>query len=506
MCVIIQKPAGKTLSDRDLEVAYDNNPHGFGFMVYDPEIDRIRAHKSLDKWDKEGVKKIFHKLKNVDAVFHLRWKTKGELKDNQCHPFKVLDKKKHGIDMYFMHNGTITNVETRKGESDTQAFCRTILRPILSRKPSLIRTKAFNELLRNYISSQSKLLFMFGKGEIVYVNKKAGSEREGCWVSNTYSFNSNHRTGYNSTNSWNSSNNVYGSSSKKNTTTSQPAQNSKKSGTPTMNNSGTGTGVNNKSKKQFLLASIPVNVGDKVAVFDTSKGDFENAVPYEGVVVEGNSSTVAVSFKNTDKGTEPRLYFHKDSGESYLKNPSFYAFPLTYFKESPFAKKMQTQSDTTISQARKQPLLEPPKEQQPIVDTPSYIDSLEDKDEATVDNQGIISYQGLLVDSEERRGGEFLNDIDEPEYGETQTSILDFYAMDAEDRFEFFIDDYEGAFNMLQDLVEFVSILEEEYTQEKGFPPKATIETMAKPLKKVMTNIAKIGDSSDEASTKQTAT
>lgn len=93
------------------------------------------------------------------------------------------------MDMFFAHNGTITGVKEKDDtESDTMAFNRTILKPLLKKFPNLIKEDAFHELVMKFISSGSKLVFMYGKGETLILNVNAGAERHGCWVSNEYSF------------------------------------------------------------------------------------------------------------------------------------------------------------------------------------------------------------------------------------------------------------------------------------------------------------------------------
>lgn len=132
---------------------------------------------------------MFKETVDYDTLYHFRVKTRGAITRKQAHPFQVLQKETHGMDMFFAHNGTITGVKEKDDtESDTMAFNRTILKPLLKKFPNLIKEDAFHELVMKFISSGSKLVFMYGKGETLILNVNAGAERHGCWVSNEYSF------------------------------------------------------------------------------------------------------------------------------------------------------------------------------------------------------------------------------------------------------------------------------------------------------------------------------
>jgi len=329
MCVIIHKPAGVGFEEDDIRCAETNNSDGFGYMYYDPERDKIIASKST-KTDIEDIIKIFERLKDYEACFHFRFKTKGEIIDSQCHPFKVLDKKKHGVDMYFMHNGTITNAGITGNESDTQAFNRNYLKPILSKKPSLLNTKAMQELIADFISRGSKLCFMYGKGRVVKINESAGAERNGCWVSNEYSF----RTGYRSSKNTQATTRTYGN----NTTGNGYYNGGGNTGYATgnrgnANSSATSQGGVNTSKKEeesnntgnekkeFL--GQEVSVGDSLWIWDHNSDSYTG----DGEITELSHNCAVVKFKD-EKGKEIEASFWYDDGTSFASGQGrYYAVP-----------------------------------------------------------------------------------------------------------------------------------------------------------------------------------
>lgn len=197
MCVIIDKPCGVILSDYKVEAACEFNQDGFGYMYIDPVTNDMVAERVLCKTIAEAQKLLvakFDELKNVHAIFHLRYGTHGSETIENVHPFQILNKKEHGRDLWFMHNGMISitsDAPEDKDKSDTAIFCEYILKPTLSLAPDLLFTHAFIGLLEEYIGS-SKLLFMDDLGRVTRVG--AWETNEECIVSNNNYFYSNYRT------------------------------------------------------------------------------------------------------------------------------------------------------------------------------------------------------------------------------------------------------------------------------------------------------------------------
>ena len=187
MCVIIYKPAGETVSKKNIEDAWKGNSDGFGLMYYDPEEDKVVSHKKLEP-TMEEIHEWFDKLKDTDAAFHMRITTHGDTIEQLCHPFRVLHRKKHGKDLFFMHNGIIGKAPKApdKLHSDTTMFNKTLLQPMLSNNPEFMEEETFNDLIEGYIG-HSKLLFLDSNGKFTFANRDKFSKLDGTdvLVSNT---------------------------------------------------------------------------------------------------------------------------------------------------------------------------------------------------------------------------------------------------------------------------------------------------------------------------------
>jgi predicted glutamine amidotransferase len=326
MCVIVQKPKKVLFPEKDIESAYIVNPHGFGYMYYDKSLKKIQTFRSVDI-SKDEVQKIFKGLKNEEVCFHFRWCTEGDKTKKQAHPFKVLSKNKHGVDMYFMHNGTIKAIlkkDLLEGESDTQAFNRLILHPILREKPDLIKNKSFHKMLREYIGYTSRLCFMYGDGEIVKINEHLGNEKEDCWVSNLYSFNRNHRQSTKNNN--NNVRNVYSDYNNTSYRRHTYQSNYKQSETPYLK----------QNRRVVSMFGINIRTGDELYIYDThSKDD----IPLIGEItyISEDLKVLAAGFK-TEEQQKGKMYvrFSVETGLSYggtnLSEDRYWACPGESFK------------------------------------------------------------------------------------------------------------------------------------------------------------------------------
>lgn len=418
MCVIIHKPQNTQFPDKDIEIADLNNPHGFGYMYYNQKTKRVEVNKSID-YNADDIKKTFKKFDNKNIVFHFRYRTHGDIGNKQCHPFKVLSKEKHGEDLYFMHNGTIHGVDKTKllkGESDTQGFNRLILHPLLSKDPGLIHVKPFQEMLTNYIGPNSKLCFMTGTGKVIKINEKAGATREGCWVSNLYSFNPDHRkpktTTYSSYSSYNRSYTGTGAAKKTTTYASQIP--------PTTIDM---FGVNIQRKSMLNICR------------DNEKEFFE-----EGEVTYVNAKEGAVSASFKVLGKTEYFYFDTMTGASRARG----TYPAGYFFAYPADIKYEgTEKEVSSNVVM---LEDKRKEAQKKEETEEKVDEC------------IVSCKGLSVDAEDRWGGGSLSGVPSSDgellYGDK--TLLDVFNMSPQERFTFFVDKIDDSFNMFQDIIEFL--------------------------------------------------
>ena len=105
MCLITIEPAGEILSRTNKLHSLRRNSDGFGYMYADK--GRIHAYKSKTMAHREIVK-LSKNNKALQLITHHRMITRGNGSVDMCHPFRVLNYKEHGIDVFMMHNGTFT--------------------------------------------------------------------------------------------------------------------------------------------------------------------------------------------------------------------------------------------------------------------------------------------------------------------------------------------------------------------------------------------------------------
>lgn len=193
MCLIALMPPGTKLEEWEIKSAFQRNDDGFGIMM--PMGDgTIKVQKILPK-TVDPVIELYNKFLSSDIAkthhhaVHFRFKTHGQTDLANAHPFRVLRKEKHGIDLYMMHNGVISSNSLPKSDpnkSDTWHFIHHLLRPTLKYNPKLIYDPKFQKMIEMAIGFGSKLTFMDHEGTPIIINKTGGMERsDGIWLSNS---------------------------------------------------------------------------------------------------------------------------------------------------------------------------------------------------------------------------------------------------------------------------------------------------------------------------------
>lgn len=107
MCVIIVKPEGILIREKDLNLAWQSNHDGAGIIIPQKNPKVIKGIMTLGH-----LKEI---LKSVDTQFcivHLRFATHGSKTSENTHPFKAGDRR------WLMHNGVLGHY----GESGEKGF------------------------------------------------------------------------------------------------------------------------------------------------------------------------------------------------------------------------------------------------------------------------------------------------------------------------------------------------------------------------------------------------
>lgn len=190
MCLIAYKPNDKaTFTYEDFKIAVENNKDGTGIMY--PKDGRIVARKYGKPTEKQNKKMYQEFISQPAAALHVRIATAGGVSDTNAHPFEILNKEKHGVDLWMMHNGHVKCERHYNERSDTWHFVNMYLRPMLKRDAYAICSPFLQEMVKDYIGC-SRLLFMYGDGTTVIVADgvaKYDEGRGGLWLSNGHSLN-----------------------------------------------------------------------------------------------------------------------------------------------------------------------------------------------------------------------------------------------------------------------------------------------------------------------------
>lgn len=174
MCIAIYKPQGKTISKKTLELCYNNNPDGAGFMF--AENKELKIHKGFFEFDKFYQAYKEHEAKK--CVIHFRIKTHGKVDEINCHPFKINNS------MGFVHNGTITGFGNDTF-SDTIQFNESILQKLVGKWGNLaLFQDPIVDLIENRIG-WSKLIMLDRHGNHKIFNEQKGEWSGGIWYSNS---------------------------------------------------------------------------------------------------------------------------------------------------------------------------------------------------------------------------------------------------------------------------------------------------------------------------------
>lgn len=182
MCIIFYNEKGKDYNLDELSIAYDNNPHGVGFMWV--EEGKVKSSKAL-----LTKKEFFDTLpyfKNVPHALHLRWRTVGKISKELCHPFKASHPTLNNS-VYMMHNGTFHNMNVLKGLSDTHAFSYRMQDITLNYGTDVLFHQKFILSLEEQIKTFNKVIFLRDDGKVSILNSKQWTIKNDIWYSNTYS-------------------------------------------------------------------------------------------------------------------------------------------------------------------------------------------------------------------------------------------------------------------------------------------------------------------------------
>lgn len=179
MCLIIHKPVGLTIAGDVVANAWERNHDSWGLMW--AEKGRITVRRSLD-FPSLKLALTDPALTEKDLFLHLRKRTRGNIDLLNAHPYRVSE------DIWLMHNGTLDLDCQHPDFSDTWHLAKHYLTPLLSTQPELLESKDFGRLIAHFIGPDNRLVFLRSDGHSLIVNRQAGIDLMGLWLSNTYAW------------------------------------------------------------------------------------------------------------------------------------------------------------------------------------------------------------------------------------------------------------------------------------------------------------------------------
>lgn len=199
MCVIIHREPGIEIPFDKLRSACTVNSDGMGLIIHDRGQIELRRVYDPKGNDPDKLAKLLEDAKDHDIYVHLRYKTKGATDLKNVHPFTVLKQKKHGMDIQFMHNGTLPDFGNQ-ADCDSKDFAQAILQPLFQKlipgvgEENLLNDPTVAAILNEYAGRASVFLLADNFGNHLIINKDNGYEQKGWWASNQYSFDVSHRS------------------------------------------------------------------------------------------------------------------------------------------------------------------------------------------------------------------------------------------------------------------------------------------------------------------------
>ena len=220
MCIIVYNESGKPHNEEYLSDAYDNNPHGVGIMWV--EDGRVQTLRGL--FTKRRMFDILREFNGVPHALHLRWRTRGKITKEMCHPFRA-SAKDQDSKVWLMHNGTFMKIKSDANHSDTFYFARSIRSATAQHGTDVLFSEPFLRKLEDTVESWNKVIFLRDDGKVAIVNPKEWHVEDDIWYSNTYSLTKGYRerkTAKSVTTGWSSYSSSKWTGSKSNSSSKKP--------------------------------------------------------------------------------------------------------------------------------------------------------------------------------------------------------------------------------------------------------------------------------------------
>jgi hypothetical protein len=194
LCVIVYKPIGAVLPRKNVEIAFDNNPHGWGLAWWRPRVLSAPGRKaSPGQWlyahgmDLPSLMASYDAYITMEqpALLHTRIASCGDIDPMNLHPFVM---EAHGG--LLMHNGTLAVPPVRAKGTDSEglaAFLNSI--PNLA---ALLQDPHWVATLSGLISPSKVVLASYspsGSPVVSIIGEHRGDWKNGLWASNSTAFN-----------------------------------------------------------------------------------------------------------------------------------------------------------------------------------------------------------------------------------------------------------------------------------------------------------------------------
>jgi hypothetical protein len=157
--------------------------------------DQLVIEKVLPKNAHQFVAFYREHIEGKPCAFHLRMRTHGAIDLDNCHPYEVLNRAEHGLDLWLMHNGVLSTGNARDlTKSDTWHYIRDFLRPMLANNPDYAFSDSFAQIVGTHIGASNKFVLMDNQGRMTTINRDSGVFWAGLWLSNTYAWSASKNT------------------------------------------------------------------------------------------------------------------------------------------------------------------------------------------------------------------------------------------------------------------------------------------------------------------------
>lgn len=179
MCLLCYFEPNAEIDTRDLELACESNPDGFGFSILKP-TGEIITRKSMNHGALiDQFLEMREMNPNSHSIFHARIATAGAVALENCHPFNIT-----GLNAVIGHNGHLPiQIPANDSRSDSRIFAESILPNRISALDSF---KGIQKLEK--WAGSSKLVILNGDSRlsqpVYFLNESLGHWKNGGWFSN----------------------------------------------------------------------------------------------------------------------------------------------------------------------------------------------------------------------------------------------------------------------------------------------------------------------------------